>query len=318
MKLRGVDPMIWSGAYGMYTTEMLAGLRTNFEGEEAELIMTFDGTASKLIDTIGADGTIKYKDPVTITEENGYELYGSAGVYYALDFLSNIVSNGYYAAASMNESVTHSGAQSTYITSKYNSNTSPIAMLVEGTWWPHEASATFQQLESRYPNASLADRRFAIMPYPKATADQVGEQNTIVTSTAETLACINGKIDKEKIELATTFLQFCHTDESLKEFLQTTNISRAYDFELSEEEYNSLNTFSKSYYDIVNSSRLVANSGKSEFFYRNYSALGELVAFESSYGTNPVTAFKAKVSTKDVFNAIKTKYNATTWKVLMH
>lgn len=317
MKKRGVDPMIWSGMYGFYTTELLAALKADFEGSETQAFYSFNNTFTKLIDgEIGTDGSFKYKTPINITEENGYELYNSAGIYYSLSFLENIMKNGYYATASLNEGTSHTGAQATFLLSRYNAASSPIGMLIEGTYWPHESSATFQQMASRYNNTSLNERRLAIMPYPKATKAQIGEKTTILSG-GDTIACINSTIKEEKVELAKLFLQYCETQESLVEFVKATNMSRSYVFDMPERDYETLNTFARSYVDLVSDSNIYPNVSNSEFFYKNYSSFTMLTPFITKYGEYPVNALKNNQHTAlELFNAIRNKYTQYTWQVL--
>ncbi|MBR2374877.1 MAG: hypothetical protein IKA88_01165 [Clostridia bacterium] len=316
MTRRGVSPMHWSGMYNFYTTLFLAALKADFEGAENKMFYTFEGTATKLVDTINSDGTITYKAPTTITKADGYKAYESAGTYYALDFFYNIIKNEYYYTGAMNEATTHLDAQADFLLSNYAETMAPIAMLVEGSWWPHESSSTFQQMESRYSNASLEERHLALMPYPKATTAQVGEAQTIV-DTSKSAAFINATIKEEKIELAKTFMKFLHTEESLVEFLLQTNMTRGFDFEVPTDVYNKLNTFAKSVVDVLKNGNVVLPMDNSTLYYKNYSTFDLEQIFATSYGTHPLVALKKGYTSSQIFEKARYKFNQATWGPLL-
>ena len=316
MVARGVDPFVWSGQHGFYMTLFLAALKADFEGAEGTLNYTFDGTATKLVDTI-ANGKVTYKAPMTITQENGYEMYNSAGTYYALSFADQIVRNKWYANVSFNTSQSHIDAQNSFLVSKYSTKANPVGMLVEGCWWPHESAGNFQTLESNFgPSASLKNRRLAIMPYPKATADLVGTPLTAV-DTSMSVACINANISEEKKELAKTFLQFVHTDESLVEFLKITNMTRGFEYEVSDEVYNSLCSYAQSVVDVIKNSNVLQPGCAKDVYVKNYSAFNLEKAFETEHGAHPHVAFKNGKTLSQVWSAARAKYTKATWDKLI-
>ncbi len=319
MQTRGVDPLMWTYGYKFYTTSLLAALKADYEGSEAHLMYDFNGTSTKLVDSIDSNGVVTLKPSTQITSNNGYEIYNTAGTYYALSFLDKIISNGYYADGAFNEAYSQTDVQKLFLLSKLiaSSTKNPMGMFVEGCWWPHEATSAFQQAKEAFPRekTSLDERNLALMPYPKATTEQVGSGQTIL-DVSNSLACINANIASEKVELATTFLRFLETEESLVEFLKTTNMIRGYDFTVSEETYNSLNTFAKSVVDVVKNSNCVLPLSSSSLFYNNYTAFGYLKPFSTEYADAPVEALFNGKSALEIFNKAKVKYNQTTWNVL--
>ena len=308
MKRRGVNPLMWSGEHKFYTTLFCVALKTDFEGEEAKTFYTFEGTSTKLVDSISSTGEITYQPSTNITKGDGYKIYSSAGSYYALDFLYNIIKNEYYDADALNEDTSHIDAQADFLLSNYESKMTPIGMLIEGSWWPHESSATFQMMESRYSNSSLKERNLALMPYPKATADQVGEEQTVL-DTSRSAAFINANIKESKIDLAKAFLKFLHTDESLNEFLQYSNMTRGFEFDVN---MSGLNSFAKSVVNIIQNSNVVLPMDNSDFFYKNYSTFD----IENMFVQHPVDAFKAKTTSLQLFNTAKNKFTMQTWGAL--
>lgn len=324
MGVRGVDPITWSGQYAMYTTWQVASMKADFEGpNETKLFYAFDsekyGDAKKLIDTIDSNGNITYKAPTTITKNNGYEMYNSAGIYYAIDFLNTLVNKGYATSSSYNGTTSHVGAQANFLMSR-DTATRPIGMLIEGNYWVNESDTTFEKLESRYGSSrSLQERRLALMPYPKATEDQLGDPLTLLDH-AYSLACINAKIDAKKVELATTFLRYLHTDESLAEYIKVSHTTKPFDFEDSDildDLYNSLDPYTKSELTLIQNGTTVLPQDSSEFFYKNYNAFKFDMAFQTNQYTSPVTIARAGMSAREAFSQIRTRYDQAKWNALL-
>ncbi len=320
MKLRGVTPIIWSGQYDFYTTEYMAGLKADFEGLESAVPVNVSGTMSKLVSSYTGSGdnrVINYKPATEISPNNGYEIFNSAGTLHALSFFEKLVDNGWYDNASVNEATTHTGAQKTFLTSKYNSKTQPIGMLIEGIYWTHESSDTFRQMEGRYKNSSLAERRLGVMPFPKVDDTQLGP-NTIKRSSG--ILCMNGKLEKgsDMADLAELFVKFCHTNDALARFFMTTNVSRGYNYTLSAEQQAKVTPFGNSVRTLIENSQHVAGMSNNEFVYKNYTMLTPLGNFlTSKYGDDPIDALKDGTSAETVFEEIRAKYDATSWQDLI-
>lgn len=305
MKIRSVDPIVWSGMYNFYTTEYLAMLRADFEGDELSNRIKVDGTMTKLVDSVAANGDITYKAPTTISSSNAGEIFSSAGILHALRFLDKIIDKGWYAAAAVNEATSHTGAQATFLTSKYNNKTNPIGMLIEGTYWTHESADTFRSMKSRYKNSSLEERNLAIMPCPKVDETHLGK-NTIATGTS--ICAINANVTpgSDIAKLAELFVKYCHTNDALSDFFMTTNVPRGFKYTLSSEQLEKVTPFGRSVRELIENSNRVMGQSNSKFCYDNFTALGSLEAFATSYGTDPVSALRAGTSPETIFNEIKT------------
>ena len=318
IKQRGVSPMVWSGQYGFYVTRFSKQLRVDFEGaEEAMNAYDFDGVATKLVDSIAADGTITYKDPVTITEENGYQVFSSASYYYAFDFLKNVYDGGYYDGKSFNENTSHRGAQDLFLKSSYRSDAKDIAMIVEGLYWVNEAEATFREM-SNQPGASLQERNLRVMPLPKATEAQVGEKTTLVDSLNQ-MAFIANKTDRSEAqtELAKTFLQFLSTQESLKEFLTETGLPRNYNVDYSDI-LDTLCPYSQSVIEMLSNCNYIMPASSSTVFQKNHLALFNDNEMGTKRGDDPMILIKDNPSMTSLalFNEFKSKYSATQWATM--
>lgn len=310
IKQQGKFPMTWSGLNKFYSTIFTVAMKTDFEGlEQGTLMYTLDGTATKLVESISADGEVTYKAPTQITEANASEIYASAGGYYALKFMEEIIDNQWYDTTNgFNEAITQKGAQEIFLQSRYVSDITDVAMLVEGNWWVQEASKVFSDM-SDIPGTSATERNLKIMPYPKATEAQVGEKQTLLSANT-TLAGINANIagDADKVRLAKMFLQYCNTDESLIEFVETTSLFRGFQFDIPEARYNALSPYAKSSVDMMRTSDIVYPYAATDTYYKHASSLNHTQVFNVEKGFEiPIVSFKEGRSALEYFNKLKTK-----------
>ena len=314
MKTRGVAPMLWSGQYEFYMTRFAKELRADFDGDEAMNAYDFDGTATKLVESIDANGNITYRDPVRITQQNGYEVYSSASYYYTFDFFEKIYKGNYYHSKSFNKNLSHMDAQSFFLYSSNTPGENPVGMLVEGLYWVNEAQATFEEMSS-YKGMSLQERNIKIMPLPKATAEQVGEKTTLVDSLNQ-LAFISAYVPEERKELAKTFLQYCTTQKSLEEFIVETGLTRNFDVDYSGV-YDLLCPYSKSLIDLLSTSNYIMPASETEVFRKNYQALYKDYEIGTTAEPDPMISIKNGKTALQLFNTLKSKYDATSWQALL-
>ncbi|MDR0426717.1 MAG: hypothetical protein LBH24_06080 [Clostridiales bacterium] len=318
MKNRNVDPINWSSMYAMYTGWLTAQMKADFEGAETGLFYHFNGTATKLAESISESGTgiekvatVAYKPSTPITTQNGYELYSSAGIYYALDFLKNLC--GYATPSSLSGSVSHVGAQFNFLTSRETAER-PTGMLVEGNYWVNESADTFAQMEHRYGNSSLQKRRLAVMPLPKATP-AVGDakRDTYILDHANSAAFVNSKIDASKLTLARTFFRYVHTDKSLLEYLTVSHTTKAFRFDVPADVRDGLDYYTKSALQYMESGiNTIANSSNA-FFYARFNDLGYGNQFKTNNYQTPISVV-SNMTALQAFNEIKANHNSSTWK----
>lgn len=317
----GVDPLVWSGQYQWYASGYLAALKADFEGAQADVPYSYNGeTFDKLVKEIKADGTVVYDEPMAITEENGYEMFRSAGNYYPVKFMEGIIENQYYADMAFGAGNSHIATQGSFLLSKYAARTGQakrIGMLIEGCWWANEAATYVQTMESQY-GESFNDRNFAIMPYPKATQAEVGKPQTVL-DTARSLSCINAHIDPRNIELAKTFLQFLQTDDELVKFLKCTSMTRNFKYEVPADVYAGLNTYAKSVADVLVNCEHVLPASSSDLYYRNASSFDVFGWFKFG-GLEPTKLLEAgdqHKSAKQIFESVKARFDKTAWERML-
>ena len=100
------------------------------------------------------------------------------------------------------------------------------------------------------------------MPMPRVykgtAADVLGTNvhKSVVADGSDSFACINAKIkdDANLVKLAKMFLAFCYTQESLKEFTETTGMLRFMNYEYDK---TKLNNYSKDLCEFIENSDIL-------------------------------------------------------------
>lgn len=318
----GITPFVWAGEYyNTYIEKVMNALCVDFEGlEQTMLNYTFRGKATNIINSVNDDGSYTYmygEEGVEITPKNGYLLWASEGKYKSLCFFDRVVKNSDYCTnLSYSPSLLYRDAQKDFLESTPKGK--PIAMILEGCWWENEAKDDIKAISDYYGQQyARENRKFAMMPLPKADESKIGSKTTII-DTHYSLGFVKAGIDSNKIELAKTFLRFCCTDKSLSEFTVYTNTVKALDFDLSNDDYNKLTYFGKSVYDLHNNSNIVYPYSNEPIYLDNQSTL----SIHNSYGTkigakeesHPITYFRSSTSSNaiDYFNGMII-YNQNRW-----
>lgn len=329
MVKKGITPFTWSGKYQLeYNSKILAALAADYEGaEQVKLLFDYNGTATNLAEKITTPYVINKKGPTEITNETGYKTFESLGRYYALKFMEQIVKDPKnFNERSFIGTETHIDAQQTYLLSypREAMGENAIAMIPEGNYWENEAakSGTFDNTETNYGSEySRANRRIAMIPLPKATDEKVGEKTTLL-GTLNSLSFINKNCDDLHLNLGKEFLLMANTNESLAEFNLLTNAPKAIKYTLTDSQYNSLNCFGKSVYDLMKNSNLVQAITSNKVYSNNVLDLELGVSFQSQIGStvykNPVREMCTKTTpntktAEELFNGFRDYYSASYW-----
>ena len=235
IKDAGVLPFVCAANAQDYVANLLYEYWANYEGlEQMMLNYEFEGTATDLIN-VDADGNITKLPETEISFENGYELQQQAGRYYALKFCKDIL-----LSSEENYKIydTHINTQKVFVKGGITNDT-PVAMIIEGSWWENEAKASLEELV-----ASGYDRHnYAVMPMPHATADKIGQKQTWLAM-SESYGLIPSSCDS--LEPAKEFMRYLHTDERLSAFTGETNMTRALNYELLDRDAATISTYAKS------------------------------------------------------------------------
>lgn len=232
-------PVQWAGASD-YFPWFLGSLFADFSGEE-ELMLnyTFDGTATLVKEgSVNPETGVYTTEEVQITPENGYELARQEGLLKSLQFAQRLLRGmGVYydAVTALSGSYKQQDAQLAFVRNTTSTANKPIAMMMDGSWWENEATAAFEETYGTGATKYDSECVYKQLPLPKADESKIGSEN-IWVSPLESYCFINPTIKEEKVDVATKFLQFCHSDESLKQFTKITGVLKPYDYELDESE----------------------------------------------------------------------------------
>ncbi len=317
----GVTPFVWTGQhFNTYIEKTMYALCVDHEGlEQTMLNYTFRGKATNLINPVSSDGTYTFRsgDGIDITPQNAYLLWTSEGKYLSMSFFERIVKNGdYYGNLVFSPSHMHLDAQKDFLESTPKGK--PIAMILEGDWWENEAKDSMKMVADYYGQQyARENRRFGMMPFPKASKEKVGEKSTLV-DTQYSLGFIKKTIADYKIDLAKKFLKFCNTEESLNAFTVCTNSPKALNYKMTDENYQKLTYFGKSIYDLHQTSDIVYPYSSEKVYLDNQSMFFVMQTFGSTVDgqdeLRPITYLRSRQSnnSEDYFNGMLT-YNLNRW-----
>lgn len=228
-----------------YTANYLYNVFADYEGvENMKLNVTLNGIASDLVE-LDWDGTgdVPFMDPVTITNENAYNLQRQVGRYKTLKLFNDVIVS---SPNNYNKKIekSHIEAQNTFINGKQLGK--PIAMIIEGSWWENEAKSAFATYEKNYGTKS----NYAIMPIPFENAEKAAasEYKHTYLSLSQSFGLVSKSSQNPK--LALEFMKFLHTDKMLSKFTRDTSITRPLNYEITKEDQDKLTTYAKSLIDL--------------------------------------------------------------------
>ena len=328
-------PVTWSGNnYTQYTRGLASSLAVEAVGaDEFKLNFTFDGTATTLGKVEGGE-FVYDTTPTKITEANGYELYRSAGNYYALSFIEKLVTknngtNVYLAKNALNSGYSFSDAEEHFLKSR--SDGEPIAMLMEGMYWQTEAQGTFTSMaNSMGEEYSRQKRNLKFMPLPKPTkeiADAAIEQSKTnggkvhsILDSMLSIGYVKKNISESKRQLAYDFLRFVNTDESLVEFNKIAGMPKALEYTVPDDDYKELSVFGKSIYDIKKQATYIYSISKKDIYVQNQSRFARNVGiWTSSVGGKtqdmPAQVFANGVATAKAYFEGMYTHQKNTWPI---
>lgn len=309
----GVTPIHWSGVSKRYTTNMMYELWADYEGEEQMMLnYTLNGTAKDLVSSIDG-GEPVIGEEVAITPQNAYELQKQAGKYYALTFAEQVVSNSKYYE-NVSETEKNRDAISTYLYSIINEK--PIAMLIEGSYWQREGDAIFTEMASIDESYSKQSRRFGMMPFPKATEEKVGEEQTIAGGAGSFIA-VNGAntaIVEKQMELAKLFIQYIHTDEILKVFTESTGATRPLEYEFTDEEMAALPYYTQTIWNFHKNNNIICPWANTNLVISNHDEFNDQnTGFKITTAEEHPFSYLKNMTAEDAFGRLYT-YKRSRWE----
>lgn len=248
-----VYPFIWNGYSTDYLTSFALEAWANNSGcDEIKLSLTMgeSGKSSLTLVDLNGDGTIKKEngEPVLrssteITEDNGYLLHLQEGKLDALSLVKMMIGAGYYGD-SFSPSFSHRMAQG-YFINGYEKGTvdKPIAMLIDGSWWNSEARTDYTSENERMT------KRFATLPLPSPEKRESGEEvRNVKISERSSWMFIKKNCDPAALKAAKMFMSYLQSDEALNTFSVNTDMLRAMDYEVTEQNLNKMSYYGRDNY----------------------------------------------------------------------
>lgn len=324
-----ITPITWNGVDPSYINAFVESLQADYEGEaQMRINYTASGTATNIVQDFDADG-----NPICvsqdITQDNGYVTWTKqAGKYYGLKFIEELTKNtNYYDVGKVTSSgYMQTDAQNAIIMDKFIQGKKPVAMLIDGSWWLNESKSSFSAAEQRFgAEAGLKDRKFGLMPLPKATESKVGEGYSVMEVNSS-ICFVRGNVDKKKDALIKEFIQFCHTDESLREFTSITYTTKPFAYTMSEAEVNEMPYWGREMYRLHNEAAYVSSYSTSSIYKKNadkFTQIYQGTMFKSKVGdktyslvTNAMIPLEnnTTVSAIDYFEGLASAITADDWR----
>ena len=308
-----ITPMVlYGGHYSNYIFQELLCAATSADGMNAMFSFDSNGEEVEIIDKINNDGTYTTKK-VVITESNGYEATMQASKYMATKFIkhlsTNTVNGKYYIdSRSRGQSLSNTGAQKLFMESYLDPNQTSIATLVEGVYWYNESAGTREGLANSY-GEEVENMNLKYMPLPAQEYGTVvvNEGTTqLVADSFQYYLVINAKVanDPEKLALAKDFVKFMYSDAMLQEMTVASGIPFALNYDLTDTQYNSMNTLSQSFWNVYKGAK------DSDSYITGLSLSSAFLANTAKFSFKSTNnAFKAMVNGAETEDALAYFYN---------
>lgn len=278
MKNKNVTPITWAGGEmvsGGYVNYLLNNVYLSLAGkDQARLNYTFDSKDKTITIVEKFEGGKAVTKEEKITADNYKNLNSELAKYQAIKVADTILDNALWQSGDCDSTTTTMlSTQQNYIES-YNGGT-PIAMIVEGSYWYNEAdnAGYIEDTKNRFTDFD-AKNNYQILPLPRVYEgtykDVEGKEagKAVYADQADSLAVINANIagDKELVELAKTFLAYCYTDESLKEFTETTRVTRSLKYDV---DVNKLDAWGKAVWNYTKAADLLLPYSSNSLYLNN-------------------------------------------------
>lgn len=278
MKNKNVTPITWAGGEMVssgYVNYLLNNVYLSLAGkDQARLNYTFDSKDKTITIVEKFEGGKAVTKEEKITADNYKKLNSELAKYQAIKVVDTILDNALWQSGDCDSTTTTMlSTQQNYIES-YNGGT-PIAMIVEGSYWYNEAdnAGYIEDTKNRFTDFD-AKNNYQILPLPRVYEgtykDVEGKEvgKAVYADQADSLAVLNANItgDKELVELAKTFLAYCYTDESLKEFTETTRVTRSLKYDV---DVNKLDAWGKAVWNYTKAADLLLPYSSNSLYLNN-------------------------------------------------
>jgi hypothetical protein len=316
----GENVFIWGGGVAEYLNAIFDAIFAQYEGmEDYDVYYNYD---SKGREIEFFDGT---KEVVTL--ETGYKTRKMEGVKVAYEFFEKYFDymnpdNAHLVhPTAKNTSASQFDGQNKYLLGYQNTSKNPqSAMLVEGTWWENEATAMFNELDSR--NRGKGDREYRYLLLP----DFEGQANdkTCFSVTATGSICMSKDKDKTREAYTKDFIRYILRDESLRFITRTTGDIVGYHYEMTEADKSLMTPFQKNCWELYYDKENIEIVSRKLYGIQNPLSYATDLGFQHYYlpvisgawAMNTIDASKSN-DLNDILDGCKNAYSATTWANLI-
>lgn len=321
MVARGITPITWSGQYAdSYLTNFIHSMIADYEGEQHNVNWNYDGqidviTNQNFTESAAKTFSLNASDYETVTVTPGnfdQYMHSTAGKYFALKFAKDLSANPQYRTYNYAES--HTAVQRSYLMSNMEGVDEPIAMLIEGGWWLNEADAVFAEMAEMDAKYAKENRRFAVMPLPKADDGSSAPGHTVLPFSGPSAVFVSAFSTKQ--DIAEKFFRFLHTDKVMQIFTQYAGVLRPYDYDLTAI-YDNATYYVKSVIDSAKDTTFIyklptGEKYKEDALVTNFMQYGGLLSahiFEATT-SNPIIFFcdNTQYSAKDYFLGLQNMF----------
>lgn len=254
MVASSITPFIWVGGTSHYANYLFQAL-LSANSTKTELVsnFTFDSGNTEIDIVKGFTDGQPDIVPTKINSANGYEISQSYNRYLALKFLEHLFSTKDYYPADCNSGISNTDTQEKFVESALDSRLKTIAMLIEGNYWYNEAA-------SKLKASSKQNRNFRYMPLPGVELGTINEgegSNIALCDSMYYYMIVNNNIknDAEKVALAKAFVEFFYRESSLQTVNMAVGVPCAVKYELTPEQYASMDNYPQSLWDVYDFSK---------------------------------------------------------------
>lgn len=307
---KGITPMIRMGGNSHYINYLFQSLLVNYAGaEETSYNFSFDSGDKKAKIVTGFNNGEPVIEEIAITEENGYLMRQQSGRYYAAKFLMKLFGkeSKYFHSSCATSALTNIDAQTYFYETELNPDYN-IAMLIEGNYWYNESKTARASAVARYGEpAKNRDLRYMSLPSRETGTINEGEGKPVALADGlYHFIVVNNNIknDPVKVKLATEFLKFCYENSSLQAFTLSTGLPVSVEYELTDEQYGSMDKYYQSLWDAYSASlkgkNYTTSLGGSKIFISSWQNFGFSTASYFYYSNHNGKEYEtAKSAVKD-------------------
>ena len=237
-----VTPFIWTGESDSYMDTVFNALFAQIGGQE--VYDTFYNYHSSGNQVELADGTVR-----EITIDEGYLVKQLKALKDTYEFFENyfdysnpaLKSDMHFACT---DSSSHYDAQNFFLLGYRGDSKNPnTAILFDGIWWQNEANTMFNELEAFGRGKYQREYRY-LLP-PEMPGQATPKDKTVFSTTTSGSIAIPKNQSEQSLNYVKDFVKLLLKEESLRYVARTSGHNLAYNYTLTDEDYEAMTPFQK-------------------------------------------------------------------------